>query len=273
MIIRKLKAVILKYLPQSLRKRREEPVAATKVDEVKIVSECFRENKGTDYTMIDVGAHWGSSLINFAKNDWRVFGFEPDPVNREKLAKRIEEYPNVSIDQRAVSDVSGDLVSFFTSEVSSGISGMSSFHESHVQSGKVETIRLSDFCAENEVKQIDFLKIDTEGFDLMVLKGFDWNKQSPPKFIVTEFEDRKTLPLGYSFLDQVDFLQDKGYFVIVSEWNPIVEYGVQHKWKRFVKDSSLVNDPAAWGNLIACRGEYEDRLLEEIQKLGYSISN
>lgn len=242
------------------------------VNEVQIVFECLRGNTGPENTMLDIGAHYGGSLSSFAKIGWSIFAFEPDPLNREQLMKRIEGFDNVSVDQRAVSDVSGQSVAFFTSDVSSGISGMSSFHKSHVQTGTVETITLSDYCKENEIGNIDFLKIDTEGFDLMVLKGFDWEKEDLPKFILTEFENRKTIPLGYTFLDQVEFLRDKGYFVLISEWHPIVEYGTSHKWNRFITDPNLVDNPNAWGNLIACRQNDARMLTKQVKKMGYKIS-
>lgn len=243
-----------------------------KVDEVKIVYETLRSKRGINNVMLDVGSHHGGSLIQFAQLGWRVFAFEPDSKNREILVSKVSNMENVSIDNRAVSDRTGDVVAFYSSGVSTGISSMSSFHESHVVSGEVETVRLSDFCKENAIEKIDFLKIDTEGYDLMVLKGFDWESEMSPQFIVAEFEDRKTLNLGYSFKDMVKFLSDKGYYVLISEWKPIVEYGMSHNWLRFVEDPELVTDPNSWGNLIACKKEFTPNLQEIIRKFGYKIS-
>ena len=61
---------------------------------------------------------------------------------------------------------------FFTSGVSSGISGLSSFHPSHKESQRADLATLSDFISKEDIAQVDFLKIDTEGFDLFVLQGF-----------------------------------------------------------------------------------------------------
>lgn len=45
------------------------------------------------------------------------------------------------------------------------------FHESHKEVGTIDTITLSKYIEKKEIKEIDFLKIDTEGYDLFVLQG------------------------------------------------------------------------------------------------------
>src|SRR5690606_1192346 len=135
------------------------------------------------------------------------------------------------------------------------------FHDSHEQRQTVRATTLAR--ALRGVDSVDFLKVDTEGHDLFVLKGYDWSK--PPTAIICEFEDRKTLPLGYSLKDLADFLIDKGYSVLVSEWEPIVEYGQRHTWKRFSRDPSSVSADG-WGNLIASRDPHFDSELQQMAK-------
>ena len=112
--------------------------------------------------------------------------------------------------------------------------------------------RVSEFCEEQNIEYIDFLLIDAEGYDLFVLKGIDWDK-TKPEIITCEFEDRKTKNLGYTFQDMANFLQDKGYKVLVSEWHPILRYGISHDWRRLAKYPCEIASPDAWGNLIAFR--------------------
>jgi hypothetical protein len=80
---------------------------------------------------------------------------------------------------------------------------------------------------------VDFLKIDTEGFDLMVLKGYPWTQSPRPRVILCEFEDAKTVPLGYDFHQLAAFLVGEGYQLIISEWYPVKAYGGLHRWRRF----------------------------------------
>jgi len=263
-----IKAKIARLLPDKLRKKIENYIKGKSIEEVDIIFQIFQNKSGKGKVMVDVGAHFGTTLLPFAKKNWTVFGFEPDPTNRAKLLPNVKDLDNVVIDTRAVSNTSNETVSFFTSDVSTGISSMTSFHESHQETAQVKTVRLADFCQEKNITSIDFLKIDTEGFDLFVLQGFDWENQRHPDYIVTEFEDRKTIPLGYTFQEQAAFLIDKGYQVIISEWHPIVEYGRRHQWKRFVTDPKKVTSELAWGNIIATKPKNFDKLVRIAKQEG-----
>ena len=153
-----------------------------------------------------------------------------------------------TIDPRAISETDGQTVSLFTSNVSTGISTLSPFHASHEITASVETVRLDTFLQQHQIDQVDFLKIDIEGFDLFALRSFPWATHRP-KAIVCEFEDRKTVQLGYDVVEMVRFIRDQGYEVVVSEWEPIVEYGQQHIWRRFTQFPDELPENA-WGNLI-----------------------
>lgn len=218
-------------------------------DESKIAYEAFRERHQAGI-MIDVGAHFGGSLSQFANSGWQVYAFEPDPVNRKKLEESFGRYPNVIIDSRAVSNKIEKDVKFYTNEISTGISGLHPFHSAHKQTGTVDTITLDLFIDEHKITNVDFLKIDAEGLDLLVLYGFPWDKIKPG-LIICEFEDLKTSNIGYSFHDMALFLQTKGYNIIVSEWFPIERYGGKHSWRRFAEYPCNINDSRAWGNLLA----------------------
>ena len=204
--------------------------------------------------MIDVGAHQGGSLAPFAKSGWRVFAFEPDLENREELTRKFRSHPLVQIDPRAVSNQPASNVTLYKSDQSSGISSLTPFHESHHESLKVDVITLASFLAEQQLleEQIDFLKIDTEGYDYFVLQGFPWDQESPD-IILCEFENAKTKPLGYLITDLAEYLRARSYQLIISEWYPIQEYGSSHRWRRFAHYPCELLDPKAWGNIMAAR--------------------
>ncbi len=218
-------------------------------DETEVVSH-FLAHLPAASVMVDVGAHHGSALRHFADRNWQVFAYEPDPDNRQKLEKRANGRTNIKIDPRAVSDRPGQTLPFFTSEESTGISALSPFRESHQQRCQVTTTTVAEICAEHEIHAIDFLKIDTEGYDLMVLKGVPWDTIRP-QVIECEFEDFKTVPLGYTFDDLAQYLIKQGYTVLVSEWHPVIRYGIQHDWYRLAMYPCKLADDKAWGNLLA----------------------
>jgi len=180
----------------------------------------------------------------------------------------VNAHPNVKIDPRALSDHIAEDVPFFTSQESTGVSGLSAFLQTHQMSQNVTVTTLAQVLKEYDLldQQIDLLKIDTEGFDLMVLKGFPWGNIQP-KMVICEFEDAKTLPLGYSFHDLAEFLVEKGYRLLISEWCPVKEYGGIHDWRCFMTYACELHDPHAWGNILAVDDEDLFQSLLKICKL------
>jgi FkbM family methyltransferase len=99
---------------------------------------------------------------------------------------------------------------------------------------QVRCTTLDRFCFERGVKQIDVLKIDTEGFDLEVLKGASsMLAQQAIKFIYFEFNDisprrdasggalapidQLIRPLGYRFIATYnDYVVPDGELFLVS---------------------------------------------------------
>ena len=223
--------------------------------------------RNSDSTMIDVGAHTGGSLRPFANNNWYIYAFEPDLKNRKELQLSFKKFPNISVYSEALSDKSKKNVPFYTSELSSGISSLKKFHETHSKANYVNIISLKKFCKDNKISNIDFLKIDTEGFDFFVLKGLDWSLIKP-RVILCEFEDRKTLDLGYSYKDMANYLIERDYHVVVSEWYPIKDYGQNHKWRSLKKYPCELNDvDFGHGNLFAFKKK------SDFEKLFINIKN
>ena len=234
-----------------------------KNDEIEIISNYYIQNsyKGT---MFDVGAQLGNSMNTLASAGWNAYCFEPNPVCLDILSQRGKFFKNkVKIFDLAVSDKSNLSLNFYTSEGNLGISSLHPFTESHIKLKKVKTITLKKFIFDQKIKKIDFLKIDTEGNDLSVLKGIDWDKLSP-ETILCEYEDKKTLKIGYNYKDMCNLLKAKGYEVIISEWEPIIKYGGNHRWlkfHKFCKEIKVNNN--SWGNIIASK---DKKLISYIYK-------
>jgi len=220
-------------------------VGPAQINESYIAHAMLRPRQGL---MLDVGAHFGSHLAPFADDGWSVHAFEPDPGNRAELSAAFGRYPNVTIVPKGVSDRPGE-VPLFASEESTGISSFTPFTEGHEAIATVEVLTLRDYLAETRITRVDFLKIDVEGFERNVLNGYDWAVK--PDVIVLEFEDSKTVPLGYSWTDLAGELVSRGYQVLVSEWFPVEHYAGDHKWRRFAPYPTKLEHPDAWGNLIA----------------------
>ena len=72
-----------------------------------------------------------------------------------------------------------------------------------------------------------------------------------PTVILTEFENKKSIPLGYKWQDMADLLVANGYKVAVAELYPIAQYGGSSKFRSISTYPCELNDNEALGNLFA----------------------
>jgi len=215
-----------------------------------------------DGMMIDVGANFGNSCAIYLRKGWTVHAFEPDPANRQKLTELRGDNELLTVNDLAVSNESGQKLPFYASDESTGISSLSALTESHEEVCTVTTITLADYCTQNSIAAVDFLKVDVEGHDKFVLEGFPWDKIKPEAVLVA-FEDKKTVPLGYTVHDLAEYMIKHGYSVYVSEWHPIIRYGNTHDWRRILAYDPDLKLSGTGGNMIGFKNDPEFADLQE----------
>ncbi len=156
----------------------------------------LKKNDFKDFdTFFDVGAHKGESIILFSKNFSikRIFSFEPSPINFKKLfdkKKNIQskfEKLEINLENYALGTEKKKLVMKQLSESSSStinrINENSKYFkrksfflslrkkEDFIKEVEINQIRLEDYIVKKKISRIDFLKIDTEGYEFNVLIG------------------------------------------------------------------------------------------------------
>lgn len=127
--------------------------------------------------LFDVGANHGSytNVLRRLSPAARVHAFEPHPKTFATLQQRAAG-PLVTLVNMAVSDRSGtmQLYDFADADGSTQASlaqAAVGMFDSHTVSHTVETTTIDAYMAQAGIDAIDFLKIDTEGFDINVLRG------------------------------------------------------------------------------------------------------
>jgi len=119
-------------------------------------------------TVFDVGANIGMSTAELGAvyPEATVYAFEPIASTFALLQARFGDSPRVKPFQLAMGDVPGSA----TMSV-----GPKSLTSKIIETGEGETVtvvRGDDFCEEHGIQQINYLKIDAEGYDLKVCSGF-----------------------------------------------------------------------------------------------------
>ncbi len=117
--------------------------------------------------IIDCGANMGLSLLFFSLNypNATIYAFEPDVTVFGCLEKNIDAFQmkNVELIKKAVWN-KNEMLDFYTDR---GMGGRLKSNYLNQTATKVEAVRLKDFISD---KHIDFLKMDIEGAEYLVIK-------------------------------------------------------------------------------------------------------
>ena len=84
------------------------------------------------------------------------------------------------------------------------------FEKKLIQPTKIKTITLNKFIKENNIKNIDVLKIDTEGYEYKVLNGTK-EQLNKVKYIYFEHHFDDMLIKGYTLSDIHNYLAKRGF--------------------------------------------------------------
>ena len=143
--------------------------------------------------IVDVGSHKGEYISNITKNFKFeiIYAFEPNPEIFQILKKKFTNNNNIKINNFGIGDFNDVKILNNNLESSS-----TTFNQLNTKSKyfkkkyfllnpfklkkiinpvKIEVIKLKKYINDNNINKIDLLKIDTEGYELKVLKGLEDN--------------------------------------------------------------------------------------------------
>ena len=129
--------------------------------------------------IFDVGANVGewSKLISDMNNGSVIHAFEIVPATYKILSQNLNDLENVITNNFGLSDEEGTITINTGRESKMAtafkIDGMKT-HDDHYKEKIICTVKkASDYIQANKIDAIDFVKIDVEGMDLKVIKGFE----------------------------------------------------------------------------------------------------
>ena len=167
--------------------------------------------KAGDFVVFDVGAHDGAyveAARRVVDSRLRAFSFEPQDVCFEILRARYESDPRVSLHKTAISNHVG-AGELFYAEQGESFASLSRQSDAQTKAQKVRVTTVDQFCDENGVGRIQFLKIDTEGQEMEVMQGASrMIEEGRIDFIQFEFGDT-FLHTPYHFVDIWDHLSNR----------------------------------------------------------------
>jgi FkbM family methyltransferase len=177
------------------------------------------------YNIFDIGANVGQSCITYARHfpSAIIHAFEPVPENFVELTKRTASEKGIIAHNIALSDSAGTIA------MASG--AVSTMHRVLSEKDQrpdadlwrnIESLTVVDFCKANDINHIDFMKIDTEGHDLAVLRGCGEFLRNID-FIQCEASANRYNRFHNAFTEIFEFLTDAGFYLfdidgLTYEW-------------------------------------------------------
>lgn len=121
---------------------------------------------------------------------------------------------------------------------------------------------LADIVKDGDLTRIDLLAINDGAMSFDVLKDVPWDTVRP-SVIKCEYDEAKSIEIGFTYRRDADYLVARGYSVYISEWHPIIRPGWARNWYRLKRYPCELAQPNAWCNLLAFRVDPGDKRLSE----------
>jgi FkbM family methyltransferase len=171
----------------------------TECDEFKLIKDYVRP----DDTLFDVGAQMGTYTIWMSKfiTNGSIHSFEADPIQFLRLTEncQLNRLSHIKCNEMVLRDM--EIESQFQSEVD----------EEEIPT-KAEGLYTADaYCEKNEIDQVDYARVDMEGFEYFFLRGAMNLLQKKAIHIIQIEINGQVRHAGLSLDEVVAFIRATGY--------------------------------------------------------------
>jgi len=167
--------------------------------------------------VFDVGANEGQTVkwIRHYQAEAKIYSFEPVLSSFRKLQENTKGQKDIIVENLALGDQAGQKIIRLFDDYSVLNSLRDDLMNNKINA-REETISIETidaYCEKNTISQIDLLKIDTEGFEMNVLKGAQKMLDSGSiSLIYAEVGFQQLNTRNTYFADIAEFLSDKDYY-------------------------------------------------------------
>ncbi len=165
--------------------------------------------------IFDIGANIGWYSIHLSRKleNSMIYSFEPILETYLSLSKNVKlnNLNNIILNNIAISDYDGYL-DFYYDKSSTGSSSIENLYEKEdIDKVICKSVRLDSFVMTNQIDNLDFIKCDVEGAELLVFKGAKFVIDKFKPIVFTEMLRKWTKKFGYHPNQIIDFFKDLNY--------------------------------------------------------------
>lgn len=167
---------------------------------------------------IDIGAHVGQITLEAARivgKNGKVFSFEPHPKTFAQFEHNIalNNFNNITACNFGLGDEVGE---FYVEVIDENNAGMNRITKDNKSNISVEVKILDDYLLNTDIKKVDFIKVDVEGFEYKVLKGAENTLLKWHPVLFVELDDVTLKAQNSSPKELLIYLNSLGYSKIVN---------------------------------------------------------
>lgn len=175
------------------------------------------------FNVLDIGANIGFYTDVFSKlvgPTGCVHSFEPENTNFKYLLGNCERHKNVKLVNKAVSDKTEPLKIYLSKMLNVDhrtypVDDYSNFME-------IDATTIDDYMSLNKITQVDFIKMDIQGYEMAAFKGMEKTlKNNPTVKIITELWPYGLKKAGSSALEIIDFANAENFNIFLVTPNQL----------------------------------------------------
>lgn len=187
-------------------------------------------------SFVDVGANigeWTNTLYKHSNFTKKGVLYEPSPAVFIKLNQNLKNHEELIFRQVAVGENEGKAT-LHENPKSTNLSSVV-YSKGSTESTEIDMVSLETDLARLDMKEVDFLKIDTEGYDFQVIKGStDLLKKQAIGLIQFEYS-HDWIPAGSTLKAAMNYLESFGYEVLLLKSDGVytLNYGLYGEYFQY----------------------------------------
>jgi len=215
--------------------------------------------------LLDIGACVGGMTKPFLQQGWQAVMFEPDPRCHPQLLALLQSHPGQARLEKAAAtpDANGSIR--FHIAALPGLSGLSrSPFAEDLTTVEVEALAVAPYIAGHGLFDLDFIKIDAEGQDFLILRGIDFTAVSP-RLVMVEFGEQFAGQDCARIAAELAYMRERNYRACVVCLSARGRFE-QHDWRTRLAAIGIDTIPEelpqgpVFGNVLFFRAEDGDFL-------------